>query len=537
MLGAIWKRSNRQGGGDAAGTAATPGLHWPRVRLIYFGLAAVDVTAIAASLYLGFTMLATFEKGAGRNLSFDRQAVSLAAFAAAFSETHSLVVSSVFQERSAATVADLRVKSANFRREFQQFRQQLQQSATASTLVRINPLLTRIETGYNSMEDLALRALDSRAAGDQAAAVRLFNQLQARYVTLQLLIRDIGQKVNLLRKSANEQDLAVARGIQHFEYLIAGLLALIILGIVGYGHFIGRLMRGKYLEIAEANRKLAESNAEIQENSARLEAINRDIEALNRQMHENLVKLRDAQDELVRKGKMAQLGQLTATVAHELRNPMGAVRTSAFLLERKLKGSGLGIEPQIERINNGIMRCDHIISQLLDFARTKSIQPESLDFDAWLTGLVEEEAQRLPAPIAIECRLGIGGREVPLDPARMGRAIVNLLGNAAEAMVGRGADGARLAVRDPTITISTRLGERGAEVEIADNGPGIPPEHLEKIFEPLFTTKNFGTGLGLPAVQKIMEQHGGGLEVRSAPGQGASFTLWWPLTQSLREAS
>ncbi len=257
---------------------------------------------------------------------------------------------------------------------------------------------------------------------------------------------------------------------------------------------------------------------------------------LNGELARNLAMLREAQDENLRKGKMAQLGQLTATVAHELRNPLGAVRTSAFLLARKVKDKGLGIEPQIERINNGITRCDNIISQLLDFARSKAIQPERVNFDDWLTQLIEEEAERLPPSLAIECHLGIGGNAA-IDPARMTRAIGNLLNNASEALVGKGDEAAKPAVPNPTIVVSSALTARGYEVSVADNGPGIAPEHMEKILEPLFTTKNFGTGLGLPAVQKIMEQHGGGLDVASEPGKGARFTLWWPAEAKMKEAS
>lgn len=280
--------------------------------------------------------------------------------------------------------------------------------------------------------------------------------------------------------------------------------------------------------------KLAHERAE----SARLEAesaavevqrINEDVVRLNADLAQNLTRLREAQDENLRKGKMAQLGQLTATVAHELRNPLGAVRTSAFLLERKVKNKGLGIEPQIERINNGVTRCDNIISQLLDFARTKTIQPEQIVFDDWLARLVEEEAQKLPAVVAIECEFALGSLAVPIDPARMSRAVINLMSNASEALVGKGEEPSKFTARFPLIRIATALTQRGVEMTISDNGPGIPPEHAAKIFEPLFTTKNFGTGLGLSAVQKIMEQHGGGIESNSAPGNGAAFTLWWPL--------
>jgi PAS domain S-box-containing protein len=105
-----------------------------------------------------------------------------------------------------------------------------------------------------------------------------------------------------------------------------------------------------------------------------LRQVNDEISRLNTELAENMRKLSEAQDELIRRGRMEQLGQLTATVAHELRNPLGAVRTSAFLLERKVKGKELGVEPQLERIASGVTRCDNIITQLLDFSRNKKLE-------------------------------------------------------------------------------------------------------------------------------------------------------------------
>jgi signal transduction histidine kinase len=262
--------------------------------------------------------------------------------------------------------------------------------------------------------------------------------------------------------------------------------------------------------------------------AAEVQRINEDVVRLNGELARNLSMLREAQEESLRKGKLAQLGQLTATVAHELRNPLGAVRTSAFLLERKVKGKGLGVEPQLERINNGVTRCDNIISQLLDFARTKAISPERRGLDDWLAALVEEQAQHLPVSVAVECRLGTGNLATDFDPGRMSRALINLIGNAAEAMTAKAEDSARPSAGAPLLVVSTSLTARGVEIAVSDNGPGIAPEHLARIFEPLFTTKSFGTGLGLPEVQKIMEQHGGGLDVASQPGRGATFTAWWP---------
>ncbi len=113
----------------------------------------------------------------------------------------------------------------------------------------------------------------------------------------------------------------------------------------------------------------------------------------------------------------------------------------------------------------------------------------------------------------------------------MRRVIANLLLNASEAMVGKSKEGAiDDATANPLIKIESRQTARGIEISVTDNGPGIAPENLERIFEPLFTTKSFGTGLGLPASVNILERHGGGLDVASTPGSGAVFTMWIPAT-------
>lgn len=323
---------------------------------------------------------------------------------------------------------------------------------------------------------------------------------------------------------------------QRLYWMLGLAVAASLFGVGG----AAMMFRSTLRQLDDVKHARDEAEAARRENEAvasELQRVNEEVIRLNADLSQNLRLLRETQEENIRRGKMVQLGQLTATVAHELRNPLGAVRTSVFLLERKLKGKALGIEPQLERINNGVTRCDNIISQLLDFARTKALNLEEVTFDDWLAKVVQEEAERLPAEIAIECVLGLGDFRVRIDPARMTRVFVNLLSNAAEAMVGKGDDLARFTVRKPLIIVTSAQTARGIEVSVRDNGPGIPPENLERIFEPLFTTKNFGTGLGLPAVRRILEQHGGGLEVHSALGQGATFTAWWPLVVSSQEAA
>ena len=236
-----------------------------------------------------------------------------------------------------------------------------------------------------------------------------------------------------------------------------------------------------------------------------------------------------AQEELVKKAKLAQLGELTATIAHEIRNPMAAVRTSAFLLGRKLANKGLGVEGPIERIEEGVKRCDKIIAQLIDYTRSQDLECMEADIDDWLARVVEEESALLPEQVKVECVLGLDTARVAIDAPRLRRVIANLLLNASEAMVGKAKQGGFEAVtRNPLIRIESRRTARGIEIAVSDNGPGIAPENLQKIFEPLFTTKSFGTGLGLPASVNTLARHGGGLDVASTPGQGATFTVWIP---------
>lgn len=260
---------------------------------------------------------------------------------------------------------------------------------------------------------------------------------------------------------------------------------------------------------------------------ADLEILNARVNALNSELADNLRKLQNAQEQIIKSGRMAQIGQLTATVAHELRNPLGTVRTSAFLLERKLKGKNLGIEAQLDRINSGIARCDNIISQLLDFTRSRPVQLQLVDLDEWLAKVVADIAEKLPAQVTVSCTLGLDGQCAMIDPDRLTRCVINLTANAAEVMVGRLGE-VLIEGRAPRIDIETWYSSLGIFVAVSDNGPGISAENLSRIREPLFTTKSFGTGLGLPAVDKILEQHGGSLEIASVPGEGATFTIRLP---------
>ena len=260
-----------------------------------------------------------------------------------------------------------------------------------------------------------------------------------------------------------------------------------------------------------------------------MEQVNDEISRLNRELADHMRRLKEAQDEIMRKDSMSQLGQLTTTVAHEIRNPLGAVRTALFLIERKVKDKPLGIETHLQRIGNGITRCDNIITQLLDFSRSRNLQLETVTVDEWVAAAVAEEAERLPASLTIECNLGLGNLASAIDGVRMTRVMANLIGNACEAMIGKASDPEALVAEMPKIIVETRRSARGIEISVSDNGPGISAENQKKVLDPFFTTKSFGTGLGLPAVERILQEHGGGLLFESSAETGATFTAWFPV--------
>jgi signal transduction histidine kinase len=323
---------------------------------------------------------------------------------------------------------------------------------------------------------------------------------------------------------ANSKDVVVANQLRSNSLITLAILAL--LGSVSIYLAQTYFSQSAKLQASLAHSKnIAEESAvSSQETAEQLRVLNEDISVLNTTLAQKIKLLTEAQADIVRKGKMAQLGNLVATVAHELRNPLGGVRTTTFMLKRKLKDSPIDVSTQLNRIESGVTRCDNIISQLLDFSRTQPLNSSETNLSIWLQNILEEEVPKLPESISVQCLMTEHDVIAQVDPERLRRGVINLLSNAAEAMTAKNVVNAT----PPALTIELKKSPRGIEILVADNGPGIPADILEKIGEPLFTTKSFGTGLGIAAVQKITELHGGGLEIRSEAGHGATFTIWFP---------
>ena len=233
--------------------------------------------------------------------------------------------------------------------------------------------------------------------------------------------------------------------------------------------------------------------------------------------------LKQAQDEARRAERLAALGQLSAGLAHEIRNPLGVIKGSAELLNQKLNQSDSLARELAGFIYTEVNRLSALVGRFLDFARPSQLELHAEDLsqvmDRSLKAVAQQGASTL---VEVHCDYQAGLPPVMIDPELCEQAFTNLIVNACEAM---GDHGGELWIRIHRAGKSE--GEQVA-VEIEDSGPGVAPELKEQIFNPFFTTKKTGVGLGLAIVSKIVDAHGGRLTLASRPGGGACFRITFP---------
>lgn len=227
--------------------------------------------------------------------------------------------------------------------------------------------------------------------------------------------------------------------------------------------------------------------------------------------------IQQAMEAVRRSDRLAALGQLSAGLAHELRNPMGTIRASAEMLSNNLSKENEVAREVAGFIASEVDRANSLITRFLQFARPLELRPEVADLTQTLDRAVTM-AQREAPGISIYRNYAPEIGPFPFDAELLERVFYNLILNAAQASQPGGA-----------VTVKTRALEGFAEVCVIDRGSGIDPKHMETIFNPFFTTKPTGVGLGLAIVSKIVDEHGGKITVESEPGKGSIFRVLLPL--------
>jgi PAS domain S-box-containing protein len=243
----------------------------------------------------------------------------------------------------------------------------------------------------------------------------------------------------------------------------------------------------------------------------------------------DLTRVRQLEDRLRRSDRLAAIGELAAGLAHEIKNPLTSLLTFSRHLTRRFEDPEfrqkfLTVVPrELERINT-------IVERLLELARPARLTFTPVRLPALLERVLELYGERLDAQGIRVMR--DWPRDVPAvwaDHEALYRAVVNLVANALDAMSRGGQLTLRLALTDVDPLTGARTNARPVVIEVEDSGHGIPLGDLDRVFNPFFSTKDGGTGLGLALTQKIVEDHGGSIDVRSAPGEGAVFRIALPL--------
>ncbi|MDD2926615.1 ATP-binding protein [Rhodoferax sp.] len=265
---------------------------------------------------------------------------------------------------------------------------------------------------------------------------------------------------------------------------------------------------------AQLEEKVQARTRELQQANQRLEQLNED---LDRKVKERTQQLLATQEELVRQEKLAVLGQVAGSVGHELRNPLSVMSNAVFFLQTVLADADETTKEYLDIIKSEIAGSERIVSDLLDSVRTKPPHPETVG----VRELIDQTLRKFSMPPAVTIKLDIPESLPPLrvDPLQVQQVLRNLISNGVEAMPDGGTLEIRAAKDLPSGTVT---------IGLRDTGTGIAPEVLSKLFQPLFTTKARGIGLGLVVVKNLTEANGGSVAVQSEPGKGSTFVVTLP---------
>jgi two-component system NtrC family sensor kinase len=379
----------------------------------------------------------------------------------------------------------------------------------------------RVSTNV-SMDESGSRAIGTRVSqevydqvleGDQEFTGKAFVVNQNYITRYRPLTNYAGQVVGMLYVGAEQATFQrLLLSFHQRVYLTAAatiLLAVVIAGPVAWS--ISRPLR----DLAAATRKVAQGDWSVR---VPISGYN-EMRTLASSFNTMVETLRETQEQLIQKEKLASVGQLAAGVAHEINNPLGSVLLYADILRKETPDDNAQQRSDLEMIINEATRCKVIVNDLLNFSRQNEVMAQQTDLNAILKELVDEAGkQEMYHQVQLVQDLQSDLPPIQADALQLRQLFLNLMNNAAEAMP----EGGRLTVR-------TRRGPSQGFItaEVEDTGIGIPESNMKKLFTPFFTTKPIGkgTGLGLAIIYGIVKMHRGQINVRSEPGKGTTFTV------------
>ncbi len=362
--------------------------------------------------------------------------------------------------------------------------------------------------------------------------------------TLESEIRQTGKAIVTSAESlARAERASLQASLDRHRRVLLGSIVLLVAVAVGIGLLVSR-------RVARPLQRLEEDMAAVASGKlTRLEqtSTDREIVSLTQAFNQVMRELELRQQQLLRAEKLAALGTLLSGVAHELNNPLSNISTSCqILLEEGETGDPALRNELLDEIDGQTLRARNIVRSLLDFARDRDTRHEILPLAPLIDETVRFVKGQVPTHVAIQIDIP-AGINVFGDRQRLQQVFLNLIRNALEAVEGAGHvtltarqhATARDSIPGKNLMSFGRCASTGEviEIEIRDDGHGIPPELLPRIFDPFFTTKDVGkgSGLGLFIAFEIVEEHGGCIAVESEPGKGTAFHVRLPATAMNQE--
>lgn len=240
------------------------------------------------------------------------------------------------------------------------------------------------------------------------------------------------------------------------------------------------------------------------------------LEQRTGELEETLVKMKNIQQELLRSEKFATIGRLASSVAHELRNPLASLKNiSYYLVKLGTFSTDEKAKRMLEMLGTDVARANKIVTDLLDFSRVKKLNKVATPMDEFINKLLDN----LTFSENVHIIRDLKALQANIDPDRITQVLVNLVTNARDAMAEKGGQ----------ITVTTNKKDDYIQILVTDTGCGMDKETVDRIFEPLFTTKTKGLGLGLAIVKEIIEAHYGKITCLSEKGKGTTFEVLLPL--------
>ena len=308
----------------------------------------------------------------------------------------------------------------------------------------------------------------------------------------------------------------IAEAKRTLTWYMLGIAVLVMALIAFISYRIGKNLTNPIKVLVDSTARVATGDLDEQCEIKTHDEIG-DLAAAFNQMTKDL---KASRDQLIQAERLATAGKMSASFAHEIRNPLSSMRMLAQLLMQKPEMSGEKYQQSVRYILEEIERIDTIVKGLMDFARPTKLDLKQQPLTPVLQAVLDlMEANLAHHKIQLVLDLLPETPEIQFDSDKLKQAFMNIVLNAMEAMPQGG-----------TLRVLMFIENDGVCIKVIDTGIGIPAEDLEHLFEPFFTRKTRGTGLGLANVKRILEEHGGKVEIESTPGEGTTVSMWLPIS-------